>query len=156
MKANTRIFGEIEIAEDKIITFPNGMVGFPDMKHFTIIRDAEKVAGGIMWFQSMDEPSFAMPVLVPNEIVPDYNPTINDEYLIKLGELTDDNTYVLVTVRVPKDITQMSINLKGPIIINTDTLVAEQVVVEDEEYKLNYMIYDILKERKSKGGDGAC
>ena len=51
MKAKTRLFGEIEIDESKIITFINGMVGFPDMKKFTILYDNEKEGkGNIMWF----------------------------------------------------------------------------------------------------------
>ena len=41
MKANTRIFGEIDIDESKIITFVNGMVGFPDMKNFALIYVVE-------------------------------------------------------------------------------------------------------------------
>ncbi len=156
MKARTRLFGEIDIAEDRIIVFENGMVGFPDMKRFTLIKDEDRQgSGGIMWFQSMDDTQFAMPVIVPNEIVPDYNPTVNDEYLTGLGELTEDNTYVLVTVKVPKNIEDMSINLRGPIIVNTDTLRAEQVVVEDD-YELNYKVYDILKQRKEKAGESLC
>ena len=39
MRVNTRLFGEIEIADEKIITFPNGIIGFPDMKKFTMIYD---------------------------------------------------------------------------------------------------------------------
>ena len=41
MKINTRIFGEIEIAEDKIITFENGIIGFPDLKRFTLLHDKQ-------------------------------------------------------------------------------------------------------------------
>lgn len=149
MKVNTRIFGEIEIAEEKIITLANGLVGFPDMKRFTILYDNEKPGkNGIMWFQSLDEPEFAMPVMEPNVIQPDYNPTVYDELLTPIGELTEDNLYVLVTVTVPKDITKMTANLKGPIVINTDTLLANQIVVEDD-YMVRYPIYEILKKRKT-------
>ncbi len=42
MKAATRLFGEIEIDESKIITFEDGIIGFPDMKKFTLIFDEEK------------------------------------------------------------------------------------------------------------------
>lgn len=150
MKANTRIFGEIDIDESKIITFVNGMVGFPDMKKFTLIYDEEKKnKGGIMWFQSLDEPEFAMPVMEPTVILPDYNPTVNDELLSPLGELTPDNLYVLVTVTVPSDITKMTANMKGPIIINTDTLLANQIVVEND-MQVRFPIYEILKARKEE------
>ena len=150
MKAKTRIFGEIDIDESKIITFVNGMVGFPDMKKFTLIYDEEKKnKGGIMWFQSLDEPEFAMPVMEPTVILPEYNPTVNNELLSPLGELTSDNLYVLVTVTVPSDITKMTANMKGPIIINTDTLLANQIVVEND-MQVRFPIYDILKARKEE------
>ena len=150
MKANTRIFGEIDIDESKIITFVNGMVGFPDMKKFTLIYDEEKKnKGGIMWFQSLDEPEFAMPVMEPTVILPEYNPTVNNELLSSLGELTSDNLYVLVTVTVPSDITKMTANMKGPIIINTDTLLASQIVVEND-MQVRFPIYEILKARKEE------
>jgi flagellar assembly factor FliW len=42
MKAKTRLFGEIEIADDKIITLEKGMIGFPDLNHFALIFDKEK------------------------------------------------------------------------------------------------------------------
>ena len=150
MRVETRLFGEIDIEDNKIITFPSGLVGFPDMKKFTIIYDEDKPGkNGIIWFQSLDEPQFAMPVMEPNAVVPDYNPTVNDELLTPLGELTEDNLYVLVSVTVPKDITMMSVNLKGPIVINTDTLLANQIVVEDD-VQVRFPIYEILKAKKEE------
>ena len=153
MKANTRIFGEIDIDESKIITFVNGMVGFPDMKKFTLIYDEEKKnKGGIMWFQSLDEPEFAMPVVDPSSICDDYNPTVNDELLSAIGELNDENLFVLVTIKVPSDITKMTINLKGPIIINSDTRLGEQIIVEDN-VDMRFPIYDMLQSKKEKAGE---
>ena len=86
MKANTRLFGEIDIDEEKIITLENGMIGFPDLRKFTLIFDKEKerTPSSIMWFQSMDEPEIAFPVMHPNEIKPDYAPSVSDEMLIPL------------------------------------------------------------------------
>ena len=42
MRVETRLFGTIEIAEDKIITLGRGLIGYPDMKRFTLIFDEEK------------------------------------------------------------------------------------------------------------------
>lgn len=153
MEIETRLFGKVEVGDDKIITLTSGLIGFPDMKKFTLIFDSEKEDnGGIMWLQSLDEPVFALPVVVPNDIVPDYNPTVNDELLIPLGEMSPENTYVLVTVKVPEKIEDMSINLKAPIIINTDTLKGDQIIVEDD-VEVRFPVYDILKAAKEKKGE---
>ncbi len=149
MKLETRIFGEIEVDESKIITMVNGIVGFPDLKKFTLIYDLEKEdKGTIMWLQSLDEPAFALPVMVPNAVVEDYNPMVNDETLVPLGEINDENLYVLVTVRVPKDVKETTINLKAPIVINTDTLLGSQIIV-DEDQQVRFPIYEYLQKRKA-------
>lgn len=154
MKVETRLFGEIDIQENKVITLHSGLIGFPDMKRFTIIYDMEKPEKkNVMWFQSLDEPQFAMPVMDPNLVKKDYNPMVNDELLTPLGELTGENLYVLVTLTVPKDIKKMTVNLKAPIVINADTLVGGQIVVEDD-FPIRFPIYKILKQAKEgKEGD---
>lgn len=153
MKVETRLFGEIDIEDEKIITLQTGLVGFPDMKRFTVIYDNEKKEkSNIMWFQSLDEPQFAMPVIDPNVVHDAYNPIVNDELLAPLGDLTEDNLYVLVTLTVPSDITKMTVNLKAPILINVDTLQGGQIIVEDDA-PIRFPIYDILKKNKD-GKDG--
>ena len=78
----------------------------------------------------------------------DYNPIVEDELLQGLGEITEENIIVLLPLTVPQDVTQMSVNLKAPIIINADTRKGAQVVVENEDYEIKYKIYDILKGKK--------
>ena len=153
MRAETRLFGEIDIPDEKVIILENGMIGFPEMQHFALIFDAEKENGGkIKWLQSMDEPTMAFPIMDPTIIKKDYNPSINDEILKPLGELSDDNVFVLSTVTVPKQLENMSINLKAPIIINSDTMKGAQIIVDDD-LPVKYMIYDLLKNRKEKAGE---
>ena len=149
MKIKTRIFGEVEVSDDKIVTFENGIIGFPDLKKFTLLHDEEKgTDAGIRFLQSIDEPAFAMPVMDPLVIKDDYSPEVDDELLSCLGELSVDNLLVLVTVTVPSDLTKMTVNLQGPIIINVDERKACQIILDGGEYPVKYPIYDILKERK--------
>lgn len=151
MKADTRLFGKIEIEDEKIITFEQGIIGFPYMKHFALIFDVEDgKEAKIKWLQSMDEECFAMPVMSPYELVPDYHPSVSDETWQTLGEIRDEDMLVLVTVTVPTDITQMSINLKAPVVVNLATNKASQVIVEDE-YSVKYKIYDKVKDGKKEG-----
>lgn len=150
MMIQTKAFGQVEITEDKIITFPGGIIGFPDLKKFTLLHDEEKgMSAGIRWLQSLDEPGFAMTVLDPLIVKEDYNPEIDDELLAGIGEVTSDNLLVLVTVRIPSDLTQMSVNLQGPIIINAEERKACQIIVDADTYPVRFPIYEILQARKA-------
>ena len=100
--------------------------------------------------QSLDEPNFAMPVIDPLVVVPDYNPMVDDELLKGIGEITEDNTLVLVTITVPKDIKKMSVNLQAPFVINANERKAVQVIVDTEKYPVRYPIYDILEKMKEE------
>ena len=150
MRVNTKIFGEVDIADYKIIEFIGGIIGFPDLKQFALIHDEERgINSGIRWMQSIQEPAFAMPVMDPLLVKPDYNPEVEDELLKELGGLEADNLLVLVTATIPSDLTKMTVNLRGPLIINSFTRKACQVIVEGEDYAVKFPIYEILRERKA-------
>ena len=150
MKIKTKIFGEIEISEEKIVTFQDGIIGFPEMKRFALLHDEERGSGaGVRFLQSLDEPGFAMPVMDPLAVKPDYDPEVDDELLASAGRITEENLLVLVTVSSPGDLTQMSVNLQGPIIINIDEHKACQLIVENSNYPVKFPVYDILQARKA-------
>ncbi len=150
MKIHTKIFGEIEVDDGKIISFENGIIGFPDLKHFALLHDEEKgTSAGIRYLQSVEEPGFAMPVMDPLVVKPDYDPEVNDELLAAAGNISGENILVLVTVSVPSDLTKMSVNLQGPIVINVDEHKACQIIVEDGKYPVRFPIYDILNAGKA-------
>ena len=117
MKIETRIFGQIDIDNNKIITLEKGMIGFPELTRFALIYDKEKKDKGfqISWLQSMDDGDIAFPVTDPFYVMKEYNPSVSEEILAPLGELTEENVYVLVTVTVPKKVEDFSVNLKAPI-----------------------------------------
>lgn len=147
MTIETRLFGTVTIEDEKLIVFPDGIIGFPYMKKFVLIRDEENEEAAIMWLQSMEEPQFAMPVVEPHLVVKGYNPVVDDEHLLPLGGLKEENTYSLVTITVPAKIEKMTANLKAPIVINMENNRAVQLIVEDE-YELKHPIYETLRKRK--------
>lgn len=152
MNITTKLFGEISVDESKLITFVNGIIGFPDLKDFLLIHDSDG-NGNVRWMQSVQEPAFAMPVIDPLSVRADYNPSIEDELLKPLGGITPENMLVLVTITVPREIEKMSVNLKAPIVINGDNLKASQIIVEEDEYEVKFPIYEILKAAKEKAGE---
>ncbi len=149
MLVKTRYFGEIDLTDEKIITLDKGLMGFDEFKRYTILYDCEKEEGtNISWFQCVDEPSLALPVINPLLVKEDYNPVVEDELLDGIGEINEENLVILITMTVPKDLTQMTVNLKAPIIINADTRKGVQIVADNQDYEVKYKIYDILKKKK--------
>ena len=146
MIINTRLFNEVEVDDEKKLTFPGGIIGFPDLQNFVLIHDEEKSDGSIRWMQSIEEPNFAMPVIDPLIILPDYNPQVEEDLLKKLVEYGEGDILVLVTITVPHDLTNMTVNLKAPFVINTVTRKACQIIVED--YEVRFPIYEIFQKKK--------
>lgn len=154
MKANTRLFGEIDIPEEKIITFDQGVLGFEEYKKFTIIFDTSKeTESSISWLQCMDEPELAFPMINPFYVMEDYNPVVETEWLEPLGGVTDENIVIFVFVNIKSDITKLTANLKAPIIINSDTRKGAQLIVENTEYEIKYNIYDVVQRQKAEKGE---
>jgi len=130
------------------------MIGFPNLNHFALIYDEEKgqKQNSIMWLQSMDDTDIAFPVMLPQAVKEDYKPNVSEEIVAPLGELHDENTYLLVTVTVPKKVEDFTVNLKAPIVINMDNRKGVQLIVEDD-YPVKYKVYDVLKAKKEKAGE---
>lgn len=151
VEINTRVFGEIAIEEDKIIRFEHGILGFPDLKDFTLVFDKEKGAdSSIKWLQSIQEPGFAMPVMNPELVMPDYVPVFDRELLKPLGDnLDSENIMIFVTVTVPKDVKKTTVNLKAPIIISIEERKAVQLICDDDKYSIRYAVYDALMSQKT-------
>ena len=148
MLVQTKFFGEIDLPEEKIVTLERGLIGLEQYKKYTILYDCEKEEANISWFQSVEEPTLALPVIKPWLVKEDYDPVVEDELLTGLGDLTEENLVILLTMTVPEDIKQMSVNLMAPIIINADTRKGTQIVVENADYEVKYKIYDILQTKK--------
>ena len=148
MLVKTNFFGEVDLPEEKILTFERGLIGLADYKRFTILYDCEKEETNISWLQSVDEPTLALPVIKPWLVKEEYNPTVEDELLSSLGELTEENLVILLTMTVPADIKEMTVNLKAPVIINADTRKAVQIIADNQDYEVKYKVYEILNKKQ--------
>lgn len=144
MKVETRYFGEIEIGEDKIIHFEDGLFGFEQYKDYTIIYDVESEGEPFFsWMQCVSEQSLAFPIVNPLKVDSEYNPVVEDELLAKLGEMKEEDLLVFLLATVPQDVKKTSVNMKAPLVINAGTRQGIQIVAENDDYEIkHYLITD--------------
>lgn len=153
MLVETKHFGTIEIDDEKIITFKNGLFGFAENKKFTIIYDEESSESPFCWLQSIGNKGVILPAISPLLLFPEYSPEISDELISSIGELKAEDLMLLTIVVVPEKIENMTTNLKAPIIINTKTRNGIQVIVENNEYEIKQNLYDRIKMLNERTGD---
>jgi flagellar assembly factor FliW len=135
LNIKTSRFGTITIEEEKIITMPFGMLGFPDVKRFVILQHKEN--SPFFWYQSVDDPTLAFVIMSPFLFKPDY--TVDLENVLKemswSEEEKQENLELYVVVNIPKGApNKMTANLIGPILINNKIYQAVQMVISDSHY----------------------
>ncbi|MDT8445488.1 MAG: flagellar assembly protein FliW [bacterium] len=132
MKFETTRFGMIEVEHEDIVIFPEGPLGFPDCTRFTLVE--EERSQPFMMLQSLDNPALAFVVVDPLVVRPDYhfNVTMNDLKLIKAEDT--DNLVVYCIVTMAKEVADVTVNLQGPLVINSDAHIGHQYVLIDSDY----------------------
>lgn len=152
MQIKSKLFGDIEIQDDKIITFEHGIMGFEELKKYALVFDSDKpTPNKIMWLQSAEISDLAFPVLDPTIIMKEYNPIVEDEWLAPIGGYTtEEDLLVLCILTVPSDLTKMTANIKAPLIINSNTRKGCQIIANNDEYSVRYNVYDILQKKKEE------
>jgi flagellar assembly factor FliW len=138
MKAETTRFGTIDVKEKSIISMPDGMLGFEHCKRFALLEEAPGAA--FKWMQSIDDPAVAFIVINPVDFFPSYGIDVPDEQVARLGIEDAGEAAILTTVTVRREQGTATTNLSGPIVLNTRTLSACQIVVQDDRYSTSYVI----------------
>ena len=142
-------FGPIEVNEDRIINFKDGVLGFPDLKKFILVDDPNDISLPFKWLISVDNPDLAFLVTDPGIFFKDYVFDLPEEDRQKINATTEDDVSVIVMLTVPSDPKKITANLRGPLVINWRTLVGRNIVLKDTQFTTKHYIF-IQSESETK------
>lgn len=130
MEVATTRFGTVEIAEDRVITFPRGLLGFQQQRRYCLLQPNDDAC--FFWLQCVDEPGLAFVVADPAQFFPDFSVPIRPEQMedLRLKSLDDSQVFVIVN----KVGTALTGNLQGPLVINTLERLGEQMVLAEKKW----------------------
>ncbi len=139
MDVETTRFGVVEVEEQRIITFPAGLLGFSPYKSYALLQpDAN---GAFLWLQSLEAPELAFVVTDPTIWVSNYQVPVRRQQMDELGlEKADD---AQVNVIVNKYGTSLTANLQGPLVINRDNRRGLQLVLADKRWTTRHEIVQL-------------
>jgi len=143
VKVKTTRFGELEVDKKDILNFKEGLLGFETLRKFFIVDPGDQTL--ILWLQSLDDGATAFPVIEPKVFAPQYAVKLlpAESASLSLESLNDASIYTILTI--PQNITDMSANLKAPVIINNKTRESRQIVLQDSKLEVRYKMYMELK-----------
>ncbi len=140
MNIQTTRFGEIEINDGEVYTFPEGMLGFGAFKKYFTLGNPS--GGPFEWLQSLEAPNLAFVVCDPLLFMPDYQVKVKKEDIesIKVEDIAA--AIVRVVLVVPKRAPErMTANLQGPIVFNTRDMLAKQLVLSGDTYGTRHRVF---------------
>lgn len=152
MQIRSARFGEIDISENNIISFPNGLPGFPDEKKFAfLLLDPENP---FSFLQSVSNPNLTFTVVEPFAFFKDYTFELSDKFVRDL-KLSNENLPAIYNIVTIKDKAESATaNLLAPIIVNWQTRTAQQYILEKTDYTTRHKLFPngLPKPQTAEGG----
>ena len=140
MKVETSRFGTLDISEEEIIRFPEGLYGFEKETEFTLLPFNPNIESPMEWMQSLKSAHLAFVITDPYLYLSDYKLKLSEEDY-KRVELEEDDLYLTrAIVTIPENYSEMTANLIAPLVINKDKGVARQFVLTNMDYDTRHYL----------------
>ena len=123
----------------KELLFPGGLLGFPSYRRYRLNRfnaGAESESPFLI-LESLDH-ELSFPLIHPDLVALDYRVPVSPEILASLEPKTADDLVPLLIVTVRERVEDITVNLQGPLIVNSASLIGTQLVIE--EYPVRYAL----------------
>ncbi len=145
MEINTQYFGKISCSEEEFIHFSDGMFGFNDLKDYVPLAFLEN-SDALICLQSLEDSSVSFILMNPFQFFEKYEPVLSseDQRLLKADSGDADISYYVISV-IHEPMENSTVNLKAPIVVNTKTREARQVILDNPLYRFRHPLRDFIK-----------
>lgn len=139
MRIHSAVFGEIDIDDSSVYDIPNGLFGFEGVSRYALVtRQDEDVT--LMWLQSVEAQMPCFVVFDPFEVIDGYEPILETSDLKALKASSQAELRFLVIAVVPDDVSQTTVNLKSPVVLNAAQHTARQVILKNPDYPIRFFL----------------
>ena len=137
-------FGDVEVADDSVLTFPKGILGFEDERRFVVLRCEQTEP--VSWLHSLENEYVALPIISPFMLMNDYSVEVDDSELHVIDTNDENDIAVVCVVVLPEALEDMTANLMAPILVNTEKKYGLQIIMDDKSELMRYPAYEgVLK-----------
>ncbi len=139
MIVKTSRFGDKEVPDEALLTFPEGVIGFRDATRFVMFECSDD--GIFKWLQSCDRPELAFVICEASVLVQNYQILIGEKERQVLNLEKAEDAVVCLILVIPEDPMETTANLLGPLVMNTETRLGMQIVVVNPQYSTRHKLF---------------
>ena len=151
MLIHTVNFGDLEVPEDKIITFKEGLPGFPQLRRFAVLEMEELKP--FQYLQALDDPPISLFIINPFIVDPTYEFRLADSDMEDIGSTNSGELAVYAVATIPDDPNCATLNLMAPVVINDKGRFGKQVILHESKYSVKHPLFNsgVQHEAKAPG-----
>lgn len=144
MQIETSRFGQLEVDADRLISFEEGILGFPGEHRYALIQTGDGSA--FYWLQAVENKELAFIVCDPRMFVSDYQAPVKLEDLKTIDLTNLDNAQVFVIVNKVDEL--LTGNFQGPLVVNVANRKARQLVLSDKRFSTRHPLMRLPSREK--------
>jgi flagellar assembly factor FliW len=148
MLVQTVNFGSLEIPENKVVTFKEGIPGFPQIHRFAVIEPESLKP--FQYLQSLDEPPISLFIINPFLIDPSYEFRLTDSDMEDVRSTNSAELTVYVVATIPEDPNEATLNFMAPIVINDKDRCGKQVILHESKYSVKHPLLHGAEQEEAK------
>jgi flagellar assembly factor FliW len=138
MEIDSTRFGTIELRDDAVLEFPEGLIGLPGTRYALIAQTEDSP---FYWLHSVDDPDLALPVTNPWLFFGDYEARVSDDDADALGLEGPEEASIFCVVRASDRIEEFTINLLAPVVVHAARRQGRQVINEAGGYRVREPLF---------------
>jgi len=139
LKINSLYYGELEVVEEVVISFPHGLPGFENHRKFVLLPI--KDVGSLYFLQSLAEKDICFTLADPEPFFQDYQPEFSVEDIETLTVKEEDELQAYVILTIPEDFKKSTANLLSPVLINTSRSIGMQIIPAKSVYTTKQLLF---------------
>lgn len=139
MELSTKYHGVRKYEESDVIIFKKGIPGFEHLKKFILFKVEENEVFSIL--HSIEDEAIGLVVVSPFLYIKDYEFDLDNEKMEELKIEKEEDVMVLNTVTVNSKVSDITVNLKAPIVINIKNKTGEQIILDNPNYDIKHLLF---------------
>jgi len=143
MHIQTKFHGELKIEPNQNWHFPKGIPGFEDENEFALLPIEGNHTFQVL--QSKATPDTAFIVANPYTLVEDYTFNIDEPTIDLLNINNEQDVFVLGVLSLKEPFESSTINLQAPLIFQSNTKKAKQMILNDNSFSMRHPIGSQVK-----------